>query len=206
MCCHGPAPSLVGYSPRGCKESDTTEWLLFPCWKVFQGGTVVKNILAWVTRDVGLIPGLGRSPGMATHYSMLAWKIPWTEELVGYSSLGCKELDLTEHTHPHTPMLKHKHWIQKQNAIQSCAYFYLFFFNFSIAGCSVIKLWRTLWDPIDCRTTGFTVLHYFLEFAQTHIHWVSDAIQTSHLLLSPSPIALSLSQHQGLFQWVSFSH
>jgi len=75
---------------------------------------------------VGLIPELGRSPGMAMHYNTVAWKIPWTEELVGYSSLGCKELDTTEHTHPHTSMLKHKHWIKKQNIIQFYAYFYHF--------------------------------------------------------------------------------
>ena len=52
----------------------------------------------------------------------------------------------------------------------------------------------------------FPVLHYLLEFAQTHVHLVSDAIQPSHPRSSPSPPALNLSQHQGLFQWVSFSH
>ena len=46
----------------------------------------------------------------------------------------------------------------------------------------------------------------FLEFTQTHVHWVGDAIQPSHPLLSPSPPVLNLSQHQGLFQWVSSSH
>ena len=43
-------------------------------------------------------------------------------------------------------------------------------------------------------------------YSTTRVHWVSDAIQPSHPLLSPSPLAFSLSQHQGLFQWVSFSH
>ena len=47
---------------------------------------------------------------------------------------------------------------------------------------------------------GFPVLHYLLEFAQTHVHWVSAAIQTSH------PFALNLSQHQSLFPWVGSSH
>ena len=55
---------------------------------------------------------------------------------------------------------------------------------------------------MDCSLTGFPVLHYLLEFAETHAHWVSDAIQPSHPLSSLSPPALSLSQHQGLFQWV----
>ena len=50
------------------------------------------------------------------------------------------------------------------------------------------------------------VQHQLPEFTQTQVHWVGDAIQPSHLLLSPSPPALNLSQHQGLFQWVSSSH
>ena len=59
---------------------------------------------------------------------------------------------------------------------------------------------------MDCSTPGFPVHHQLLEFAQTHVHWVSDAIQPSHPLSSPFPPALNLSQHQGLFQWVSSSH
>ena len=61
--------------------------------------------------------------------------------------------------------------------------------------CSFTTLCPTLCDPMDCRTPGFPVLHYLLEFAQTHVHWVSDAIQPSDPLLSPSPPAFSLSQH-----------
>ena len=66
--------------------------------------------------------------------------------------------------------------------------------------CSVIKSCLTLCKPMDCSRPGFPVLHYIPEFAQTHVHWVSDAIQSSHPLLSPSSLVLSLSQHQGLFQ------
>ena len=62
----------------------------------------------------------------------------------------------------------------------------------------------TLCDPMDCRSPGFPVLHYFLKFAQTHVHWVGDAIQPSHALLPPSRV-FNLSQHQGLFQLVSSS-
>ena len=54
---------------------------------------------------------------------------------------------------------------------------------------------------MDCSTPGFRVLHYLPEFAQTHLHWFNDAIQSSHPLLSSS-LALNLSQHQGLFKWV----
>ena len=72
--------------------------------------------------------------------------------------------------------------------------------------CSVTKSCPTLWDPMDCSTTGFSVLHYFPEFAQIHVHWVGDAIQPSHPLSSPFSFAFNLSQHQGLFQRVGLSH
>ena len=62
-----------------------------------------------------------------------------------------------------------------------------------------------LCDPMDCSMPGSSVLHYLLEFAQIHFHWVGDAIQPSHPLLPPSS-SLNLSQHQGLFQWVGSSH
>ena len=55
---------------------------------------------------------------------------------------------------------------------------------------------------MDCSTPGFPVLHYLPEFAQTHVHWVGDAIQPSHSLLLPSPPVFNLSQHQGLSQVV----
>ena len=61
-------------------------------------------------------------------------------------------------------------------------------------------------DPKDCSMPDFLVLHQLLELAQTHVHWVCDAIQPSYPLLSPSPPALNLSQIQGLFKWVSSSH
>ena len=72
--------------------------------------------------------------------------------------------------------------------------------------CSVAESCLALCDPMDCSTPGFPVFHCVLEFAQTHVHWVSDAIQPSHPLLSPSPPAFNLSWHQGLFQQVSSSH
>ena len=59
---------------------------------------------------------------------------------------------------------------------------------------------------MDYSTPGFPIHHQLLELAQTHVCWVGDAIQLSHPLLSPSPPAFNLSQHQGLFQWVSYSH
>ena len=64
----------------------------------------------------------------------------------------------------------------------------------------------TLFDPMNCSTPGLPVYHQLPEFTQTHVHWVSDAIQSSHPLSSPSPPAFNLSQHQGLFKWVSSLH
>ena len=59
---------------------------------------------------------------------------------------------------------------------------------------------------MDCSTPGLPVHHQLPESTQTHVHWFGDAIQPSHPLSSPSPPALNLSQHQGLFKWVSSSH
>ena len=69
-----------------------------------------------------------------------------------------------------------------------------------------LNLCPSLCDSMDYSTPGFPVLHHLLEFVQTHVHRVGDAIQPSHPLLSPSPPAFSLSQHQGIFQWVSSLH
>ena len=68
--------------------------------------------------------------------------------------------------------------------------------------CSVTNWCSTLRDPIDCNMPGSLVLHYFPEFAQTQGHWFSNAIQPSHPLFLPFPLALNVSQHQSLFQWV----
>ena len=64
----------------------------------------------------------------------------------------------------------------------------------------------TLCDPMNCSTPGLPVHHQLLEFTQTHIHRVGDAIQPSHPLSSPSPPAFNLAQYQGLFQLVGSSH
>ena len=72
--------------------------------------------------------------------------------------------------------------------------------------CSVAKSCQNLCDSMDCSILVSSVRRYLPEYSQIHIHWVGDAIQSSHPLLSPSPPAFNLSQHQGHFQWVSSSH
>ena len=71
---------------------------------------------------------------------------------------------------------------------------------------SVVQLCPALCDPMDCSTPGLPVCHQLPEFTQTYVHWVSDVIQPSHPLSSPSPPAFSFSQHQVLFKWVSSLH
>ena len=91
---------------------------------------------------------------------------------------------------------------EPENNVNDVNYFPIFQFQFS----SVTQLCPTLCDLMDCSTPGFPVHHQLLEFSQTHAHSVGDAIQPSHPLSSPSPPALNLSQHQGLFKWVSSVH
>ena len=71
---------------------------------------------------------------------------------------------------------------------------------------SVAQSCPTLCDPMDCSTPGFPVHHQLTELVQIHVRQGGDAIQPSHPLLSPSPPAFNLSQHQDLFQGVSSSH
>ena len=81
--------------------------------------------------------------------------------------------------------------------IHKCSYYCCF---------SVTQSFPTLCDAMDFSMPDFPVLHYLLEFAQTHVYSVHDAIQSSHPLLPHSPSALCLSQPQGLFQWFGSLH
>ena len=88
---------------------------------------------------------------------------------------------------------------------------WLLWLGLPVVGCSVqfssmAQLCLTLCDPMNRSTPGLPVHHQLLEFTQTHFHWVSDAIQPYYPLLSSSPPALNLSQHQGLFKRVSSLH
>ena len=65
---------------------------------------------------------------------------------------------------------------------------------------SVTQSCPNVCHPVDCSMPSFPVHHGLLELAQTHVHRIGDAIQLSHPLLSPSPLAFNLSQHQDLFQ------
>ena len=131
--------SLVSYSPRGCNESDTTEW-------------------------------------PSTH----------TRKVIGY--LKC-ELALGDESQV---------WIYLLISLTNGPLIHQF--------SSVTQLSLTLYHPMDCSMPGLPVHHQLLEFTQIHVRWIGDAIQPSHPLSSLSPPIFNLSQHQGLFKWVSSSH
>ena len=76
----------------------------------------------------------------------------------------------------------------------------------SVQFSSLAQSCLTLCDSTNCSSPGLPVYHQLPESTQTHVHWVGDAIQPSHPLSFPSPPALKISQHQGLFQWVSSLH
>ena len=76
----------------------------------------------------------------------------------------------------------------------------------SVQFSSVAQSCLTLCNPMNHSTPGLPVHHRLLEFTQTHVHWVGDAIQPSHPLSSPSPPVPNPSQHKSLFQWVNSSH
>ena len=76
----------------------------------------------------------------------------------------------------------------------------------SVRFSSVAQLCPILCNPMNWSTPGLPVHHQLPELTQTQVHWVGDVIQPPHPLSSPSPPTINLSQHQGLFKWVSSSH
>ena len=142
---------------------------------------------------------------MAIPSSILAWNISWTGDLTGYSPRGHKESDKMSCAHNELSLTQWARWPDS----------YLWMrWHFSISQVilqsdqirSVAQSCPTLCDPMNLSTPGLPVHHKLPEFTQTHVHRVSDAIQPSHPLSSPSPPAPNPYQHQILFQWVNSSH
>ena len=114
---------------------------------------------------------------MATHLSILAWRMPWTEKLGGLQSMGLQNVGHDWVTN----RLSNSHVVWLLSSLILC-------------------------DPMNRSMPGLPAHHQLPEPTQTHVHCVGDAIQLSHPLLSPSPPAPNLSQHQSLFKWVSSLH
>ena len=135
--------------------------------------------------DQGSIPGSGWSPGRGNDS-------PWLE-----NSMDRGARQATVHGVSKSPSRlsnSHFHFHSMHNTFSSVQ------FSSATQSCP------TLCDPMNCSTPGLPVHHQLPEFTQIHVHRVSDAIQPSHPLSSPSPPAPNPSQHQSLFQWVSSSH
>ena len=175
------------------------------------GNTVYLNLLysgrAWLQQR-------GRNL-WAAEWPFTHDKIPWVSEksLEAYFSIGRKPINILLQfptslwVSEFTVCLFGKHPEQGQKSaklksvcVQS---------NETPVEClfsSVAQSCLTLCDPIDCSMPGFPVHHQLPKLAQTHVYRVGDSIQPSHPLSSLSPPAFNLSQHQGLFQWISSSH
>ena len=158
--------------------------------------------------------------------SLTQWTWVWAGSGVGdgqgvlgcYSLWDCKESDMTERVHwtecVYISAALPVHPTLPSQSVSTC----LFSTSVSISVLQIISwFWLgsissvaqscpTLSDPMNHSTPGIPVHHQVPEFTHTHVHCVSDAIQPSHPLPSPSPPAFNLSQHQGLFKWVSSSH
>ena len=129
----------------------------------------------WSNSGVRKIPWSGKWQPTPV---FLPGKIPWTEEPHGLQFMGSKRLG-----HDWAPTHTHTHKIRV---------------NCILVVVQSLKSCPTLCDPMDCSMPGFPVLHNLPKLAQTHVHWVGEAIQPSRLLSSPSP-AFSFSQHQKVF-------
>ena len=141
---------------------------------------------------------------MATHSSTLAWKIPWMEEPRRLQSMGSQRAG-----HDWATSLSYFISFLDNDDLYSrlwICFMYKSCILEKIQFSSVAQSCPTLCDPMNRSTPGLPVHHQLQEFTQTHVHQVSDTIQLSHPLSSPSPPAPSPSQHQGLFQWVNSSH
>ena len=139
------------------------------------------------------IPGLGRSPGgrhgNPLQYSCLENPHGW-RCLADYSPWGCKESDTTE-------QISTAHNGSEELMLLKCSHYPKPTIDLmSVQLSSVIQLCLTFCNPMDCNMPGLPVHHQLPDFTQTHVHWVSDAIQTSHPLSSPSSPTFNLSQYQ----------
>ena len=147
--------------------------------------------------DLGSNLGDPSEKGMATHSSLLAWRDPRTEEPVGLQSTGSQRVgqwatDASIHF---------LFWNILCKGLLSCLAKVGGFSQFS----SVAQSCPSLRNYMDCSKPCLPVYRQLPELTQTLVHWVSDAIQPSHDLSSLLPPAFNLSQHQGLFNWVSSS-
>ena len=174
---------------RGCGEKGTLpHWwweqrLVQPLWKTVW--TCLKKRKTELPYD-SEIPFLGISLEKT-----IIWRDSCTSMFI--AALFTVVRTWKQHKCPST-----EKWIKK--------IWYIYIMEYSVQFSSVAQSCLTLCDPMNCSMAGLPVHHQLLEFTQTHVHRVGDAIQPSHPLPSPSPPAPNPFQHQGLFQWVNSLH
>ena len=162
----------------------------------FPGSSVLKNPLA-NARDADLIPGSGISPGVENGNPLQCSCLVTVHEVVKSQTWLSTYVHACTHTRTHSNIIALKY-----NGIKCIFVPVTIVIKFS----SVAQSCPTVCDLMGCSMPGFPVHHQLPELTQTHVHWVNDAIQPSQPLSSPSPPTFSLSQHQGLFQWVRSLH
>ena len=179
------------------------EFFAYKYYNIFNN-TSFSNVESWLRKSPPFVR-LSIRPGSLRHFTicclhnMTKARLPWsTSYLTPLCSSGVSPCGLVCVTSPLCASVS----LFLKRRIWSICIKDLFVSQFS----SVAQSCPTLWDPMDCSTPGFPVHHQLLELAQTHVHRATDAIQPSHPLSSPSLPAFNLSQHQGLFQWISSLH
>ena len=174
--------------------------------------------------DLGSIPGLGRSPGERNgnplQYSFLESPMEWDILCIYFRLIKLSDLhpntekirslilNMYHEIHHNIFFLKDKisQGMRTRDCMEGMRVIKRLFSSFQSLQFSLVQSCVTLCNPMNRTTPGLSVHHQLPEFTQTHIHRVSDAIQPSHPLSSPSPPAPNPSQHQGLFQWVNSLH
>jgi len=191
---------LPGSSVRGSLQTRMLEWV--GCHALFQGifptqglNPGLLHFLHWQAGSLPLVP-LGKSHLRLSPYLILGVECMKNER-------EFLEEDRDSHEERKICFFHFKiHFFVLFILVTECTLIRYYSVQFS----SVTQLCPTLCDPMNRSMPGVPVHHQLPELTQTHVHWVSDAIQPSHSLSSPSPPAPNPFQHQGLFQWVNSLH
>ena len=146
---------------------------------------------------------------MAAHQAPISLGFSRQEHWSRKTSTGNKGINFCHFCHCLSETIKDFFHFVKSISWASILKFYSIkiwcIWKLSVQFSSIAQSCLIICNLLDCSMPGFPVHHQLPELTQTHVHWVSNAIQPSHALSSPS-IALSISQYQGLFQWVSSSY